>query len=311
LLLVPAIELVHMINSMMEPMPDNVTDLVHIVVGSEEDLNTLSLVLSAVGIDHRLDPSSGHLLVTAETARAAQFQLDQYRLENRDWPPPLPVYRRDPTQIYPTLMALSLLAFFYGHTGPWTLANPWFIHGAVDSVAILERGEWWRLLTALTLHADMTHLLGNILLGGLVVHLLSETIGYGLAWTLLILSGTVGNLCNIVLRQQAHLSVGFSTAVFAAIGILAGLQLGRATPRSFRTVLIPLGSGAALLAMLGSEGIRTDLGAHFFGCMIGLAAGWLVGFSRSLIRWQSPSRQLPLFLMALLLFPLAWFLAHP
>jgi rhomboid protease GluP len=297
--------------TMMDHQSDHEADLVPIAAGPDEELATLSLVLSAVGIEHWQDPSTGHLLVTGEAALAAQFHLDQYRRENRDWPPPSPVYQKVPSQAQPTLIALVLLALFYGHTGPWSLANPWFAHGAVDSVAILERGEWWRLLTALTLHADLTHLLGNCLLGGLAVHLLCETLGYGLAWILLVLSGTVGNFCNIALRQQAHLSVGFSTAVFAAIGLLAGLQLGRATPRSYRTVLIPLGSGAALLAMLGSEGVRTDLGAHFFGCMIGLGVGWLVGFSRCLTRCQSPSCQLSLFVLALLIFPLAWFLAIP
>lgn len=294
---------------MKEAVPYNEADLIPIAAGPDEQLDTLSLVLSAVGIEHWQDPAGGRLLVTARREQAARYHLDQYRLENRDWPPPLPVCQQAAHQGFPTLIAMTLLAFFYGYTGQWSSANPWFAHGAIDSVAILDHGEWWRLLTALTLHADIAHLLGNCLLGGLVVHLLSETLGYGLTWVLLVGSGMAGNLCNIVLRQQAHISVGFSTAVFAAIGLLTGLQLGRATPRSYRTVLIPLGSGVALLAMLGSEGMRTDLGAHFFGCVIGLWMGLFTGFLRINKQLQSSKCQIFLFLAALLLFPLAWFLA--
>ena len=296
-------------NPMIDHISNYETDLVPITPEPDEASDTLSLVLSAVGIEHWQDPASGQLLVTAEMAQAAQFHLDQYRRENRNWPPPSPVYQKVPSKVHATLLALTLLALFYGHTGPWSPDNPWFTHGAIDSVAILDHGEWWRLLTALTLHADMPHLLGNCLLGGLVVHLLGETLGYGLAWVLLVMSGMVGNLCNIALRQQAHLSVGFSTAVFAAIGMLAGLQLGRSTPRSYRTVLIPLGSGAALLAMFGTEGVRTDLGAHFFGTFIGLGVGWMAGILRLATRWQSSLCQLSLFTLTLLLFTLAWFLA--
>lgn len=296
---------------MMDHQSDHEANLVPIAPGPDEELDTLSLVLSAVGIEHWQDAVSGRLLVNAKMAQVAQFHLDQYRRENQDWPPPSPVYHKVPSQAQPTLIAMVLIALFYGHTGPWSVGNPWFAHGAVNSVAILEHGEWWRLLTALTLHADMTHLLGNCLLGGMVVHLLSQTLGYGLAWILLVVSGAVCNFCNVALRQQAHLSVGFSTAVFAAIGLLAGLQLGRTTPRSYRRLLIPLGAGAALLAMLGSEGARTDLGAHFFGAMVGLGVGCFVGFSHCLARWRSPAWQLFLFCAALLLFPLAWLLASP
>ena len=36
-------------------------------------------------------------------------------------------------------------------------------------------------------------------------------------------------------------------------------------------------AGAALLAMIGSSGERTDLGGHLFGLLCGFGAGWLLG----------------------------------
>jgi len=281
-------------------------ELIPIAVGAPESLDTLSLVLEAVGIEHWHDQDGGRLLVSIEDAPAALFHLNQYRQENRNWPPPPPPLPPLSPQAQPTLPAMVALALFFSLTGPWSAGSIWFARGAMDSTAMLNHGEWWRLLTALTLHADLSHLLGNCLIGGMVIHLLSRMIGYGQAWLLVIITGAIGNLCNTVFRQQPHLSVGFSTSVFAAIGLLTGLQLARATPRSSKALLLPLGAGAGLLAFLGSEGVRTDLGAHLFGFVSGIGCGWL-GWSTGLVeRLQAPTRQAMPFFLALTLLILAW-----
>jgi len=162
------------------------------------------------------------------------------------------------------------------------------------------------LLTALTLHADLAHLAGNCLIGGMVINLMSRMIGFGQCWLLLVLTGALGNLANICMRQQAHLSVGFSTSVFATIGLLTGLQLARSPSRSVRGLLLPLGAGAGLLAFLGGEGVRTDLGAHLFGFACGLACGWSGERSGLISRLQAQGWQIPLFLLALAAPIAAW-----
>lgn len=284
----------------------NETDLIPIADGPPDTLEVLSLVLAAVGIEHWHDQAAGRLLVVAEDAPAARFHLDQYRRENRDWPPAPSPLQPLSTRAQPTLPVMALLALFFSRTGPWSAGSTWFARGAMDSAAILLHNEWWRLFTALTLHADLGHLLGNTLIGGMVIHLLGRIIGYGQSWLLLIVTGALGNLCNIVFRQQPHLSVGFSTSVFAAIGLLTGLQLARSAPRSYRALLLPLGAGAGLLAFLGSEGVRTDLGAHLFGFVSGIVCGWLGQRMGLVERLQAPPLQAPLFFLALALPILAW-----
>lgn len=282
------------------------TDLIAIASDESGPLDALSLVLSAVGINHWHDQETGRLLVANEDAPAALFHLNQYHLENRNWPPPKPLRQSLSTQSQPTLLMMVSFALFFSHTGPWSTGNVWFSQGAVDSAAILKHGEWWRLITALTLHADLSHLLGNCLIGGLVIDLLGRIIGYGQSWLLLIITGSIGNLCNIVIRQQPHLSVGFSTSVFAAIGLLTGLQLGKSAIRSYKELLLPLGAGAGLLAFLGSEGVRTDLGAHLFGFASGIGGGWLFTRAGLIERFRSPALQ-PLQLSLALALPiLAW-----
>ncbi|HFQ89451.1 MAG TPA: rhomboid family intramembrane serine protease [Desulfobulbus sp.] len=286
----------------------------HLVVpierGDPDDLETWSLVLSAVGIPHVIDPEQGLLLVAAADARAAADHIRAFREENRDWPPP--PYQPPPGPAAgdpPTLLAMGSLAVFYLLTGPWTPGNPWFLIGAIDSRAILEQHQWWRLVTALTLHADPVHLLGNCLIGGLMVHLLCRALGHGTGWLLLITTGATGNFLNIAFRGQEHYSVGFSTAVFAAIGCFSSLQAGTGRRNMIRQLLVSVGAGAALLAMLGTSGERTDLGAHLFGFLSGLAAGALVRPSGLLGLAADRNLQGMLFLLAQAVVVGCWLLA--
>ena len=290
---------------------DRQTGRIPVADGTPEQLESLSLVLEAVGISHRHDPENNRLLVGANDAPAALFHLEQYRHENLYWPPQPPPIQTQSTLSQPTLATMAVLALFFAHTGSWSPDSVWFARGAIDSAAILYHGQWWRLLTALTLHADPAHLLGNCLIGGVVIHLLGRLIGYGQCWLLLILSGALGNLVNIVIRQQPHFSVGFSTAVFAAIGLLTGLHMARSGHHVRKGFLLPLGAGAGLLAFLGAEGVRTDLGAHLFGCLCGFGCGWMAQWSGWVDRLSAPGWQPPLFFLEVSTPIAAWIHALP
>ena len=123
-----------------------------------EEVPDHSLVLSAVGIDHQIDPHAGVILVRRKNSEQALSELQAFREENRNWPPPPSHLRPAPrTENSPTLLMISSFILFYTVTGPWFSANPWFQIGAVNSRAILEQNQWWRLITALTLHADQMH----------------------------------------------------------------------------------------------------------------------------------------------------------
>lgn len=178
------------------------------------------------------------------------------------------------------LVSFALLAFFLV-TGPRAGGPDWFSAGASDAERVLH-GEWWRTVTALTLHADGAHVASNIGIGALVVGAVMRTEGVGWGALLVLASGTVGNLMNAWAHQSFHSSVGFSTAVFGAIGLLGGLAYARSGKRVqgasvVRPAWTALGGSLALLAALGSSE-RSDLFAHLFGGLsgvgFGLAAGW-------------------------------------
>ena len=292
---------------MAKPPPADT--LVKIATGSKEELENLSLLFASLAINHALERSSGSLLVAAKDLERALYQWRLYAEENASWPTERPEPAPSHATTPPTLLLMAFLALFYAHTGPWQANNPWFSLGAVNSHAIVDQHEWWRLITALTLHADFSHLIGNILVGGIVIHLLCKLTGYGVGWLLLLGSAVFANWSNVVLRQDLHQSVGFSTAVFAAIGLLSGLQEQHSRWALFK-LLVPIGAGIGLLAMLGTGGERTDLGAHLFGFVCGLMIGLVYRFSRVAKALHGRVIQHLAFALAGALVLTAWFLAR-
>jgi len=154
----------------------------------------------------------------------------------------------------------------------------WLDRGRLDVYRVAISHEWWRLITALTLHADSGHLISNILIGMPLLVLLARRLGLGLALGLTLLSGITGNAINAFYQPLSHTSIGFSTAVFGMIGILTGDAVAGYGGEGFkRRIFIPLMAGLALLGILGTAGERTDIFAHLFGLVGGLFLGLVVG----------------------------------
>lgn len=87
-------------------------------------------------------------------------------------------------------------------------------------------------------------------------------------------AGIFGNLVNAWLHPASHTSIGASTAVFGAVGILAAITMTRYRHHRRRRRMIPFAAALALLAELGTAGEHTDLGAHLFGFLSGLLLGF-------------------------------------
>ena len=174
-------------------------------------------------------------------------------------------------------VGLTLL-IFYSITVQWLPALSWFARGAADAERILQ-GELWRTVTALTLHADVAHVLSNAVAAALFLSAVSSMVGAGLGGALVLLAGAGGNLVNALLHGSAHVSVGASTAVFGAVGLLGslGLTRRRRSALSRWRAWLPVAAALALLGMLGSSGQRVDIWAHLFGLLVGAVLGLLIG----------------------------------
>jgi membrane associated rhomboid family serine protease len=92
-----------------------------------------------------------------------------------------------------------------------------------------------------------------------------------LAWLLILIGGTVGNLMNVLVQRPWHTAIGASTAVFAALGLLAAyLWTGKQLIRdSWARRWAPVVGAVVMLAWLGTGGERTDIVAHLTGFLAG------------------------------------------
>jgi membrane associated rhomboid family serine protease len=154
------------------------------------------------------------------------------------------------------------------------LGVDWLAAGRMDGARMLA-GEWWRPVTALMLHADAAHLLGNLLFGSFFAYSVCRYFGGGFGWLAIVACGALGNVANGFLAGQDHRSLGASTAVFAALGLLSGYLWRRGFPShaSRREQLAPVIAGIGLLAFTGTGGENTDIGAHLLGFVAGFGGG--------------------------------------
>lgn len=280
----------------------------------KEQAELCSLVLLAVNISHKVvsGPEGWRLVVAHADLEPARQHLAAFEAENRQWPPPTRAVALEPLETrqgWGLIVLLAGLMIFHGVTGPWGgTGNSWFERGAVVSRQVLSGGEPWRVVTGLSLHADVSHLFGNVALGGLVLSYLAGQTGAGAVWLLALTSGALGNYLNALYHGGNHRSIGFSTAVFGVIGCLCGLRM-LGDKGSLRSILLPLGAGAGLLAMLGTEGERTDVGAHLWGLGVGVLLGLVWHWVLSWRLFQSGWSQAALGSASFLIVLGSWWLA--
>jgi membrane associated rhomboid family serine protease len=176
------------------------------------------------------------------------------------------------------LWALTILAAFRAQLEwPGLAAAGW-----LEPQAIFQHGEWWRAGTALFLHANAEHVLANVMSGLLALTALLATFGTLRGWLLVAVSSLAANLAVAGIRMSSpYQSLGASTAIFAALGLLTGRAVRHASAlrhsQRWRSILSPLGAGLVMLALYGAGGLNVDVGAHLMGFISGLLAGYLVG----------------------------------
>ena len=251
-----------------------------VITSNRRQADEWALVLVSEGVPVAVQrESDGYSLRVrdSDTLRAMSI-LDLYALENLP-PPAVEVEPHHPGAFNAALSAMGTLLIFFMVTGARDDSVRWFDRGSADAAQILS-GELWRTITALTLHADLGHVLGNVVAGTLFVTPLGRSLGPGLAILLVLVAGAGGNFVNAILHGTAHSSVGASTSVFVAVGLLGGrgvVRRGRTGARGHRR-WAPFAGGLALLAMLGT-GPRADLGGHLFGLLVGVGLGILVALA--------------------------------
>lgn len=242
---------------------------------SREKADLFGLVLASQGIDCDIQERDEgfDILVDDDDHEKARTAIRLYIRENRTTAlSPSPFAERF-HKTYSGLFAAILICVVHAERPPGPYRQNVIDHYGASASAILN-GDIYRTVTALFFHADDIHLAGNM--AGLVLFgtSVASITGTGLGWFLILLSGMMGNGLNALFFKHHHLSIGASTAIFGAVGILAGYRCIRLLKEkgTHLSVILPLGAGLALLALLGASA-HSDLTAHLFGYASGLVCG--------------------------------------
>lgn len=263
-------------------MDASVDDVIVRHAADRDRADEWALVLAAVGVPFRVERAvdGGFAIwVSASGVAPALRALGANDREVRGGPAVAPAVPHRGTGALGVVFGMLLIGFQYV-TGVWESQpmSRWFAVGVADAERI-RAGEWWRAVTAMTLHADLMHVFGNVVASVIFVSAAGRWLGPGVASVLILLAGTGANLLTAVVEKKDHLSVGASTATFAALGLVVGLQsVRRWRGGGFvrRRAWIAAGAGLALLAMLG-VGAKADVFAHAFGLGLGFVFGMAAG----------------------------------
>ena len=132
-------------------------------------------------------------------------------------------------------------------------------------------GEPWRLLTAMYLHANFTHILGNMMLLAISGAIVNARIGNGRFLLCYTFCGLVGNLVA-ALGHPDSVGVGASGAIAGVVGIMAVLYFSDRCPGiPGRWLVQVMVINAAYSFAPAVDGL-----AHLGGFVAGLAAGGLL-----------------------------------
>lgn len=264
--------------------------------GSRASCDELRLVLEATALPYQMVDEGDAWALLAEPAVAdrARVELARYGAERSALAQQKRARRglrtREPfggaiAGAAGYVLTLLLVAHCAGDS---VFGTDWLAAGALQAQAA-GRLDWWRSITALTLHADPGHLVSNLFFGIAGGVLCTRLLGYGIAWLSILLAGAFANYLEMWISPTGHEAIGASTAVFASLGLLSGyawrLRLTLRERWLYRWT--PLIGGISILAFLGAGGEhaeRVDVLGHLLGFSAGVALGWvyaLAGVPRS------------------------------
>jgi membrane associated rhomboid family serine protease len=240
------------------------------------------LVLTAVGIENELRQDAGYWLVMVKQDQidAAKAQIKDFHFEN------IPSMEK---AIDPILIdngwfgVLGFLAVIWLMPTLEALSSAQLaLIGSLTHEGIVN-GQWWRAITALTLHGDIAHIMANSFFGSLFGLFVGRHMGSGFGWLVVVIGAAIANIMNALLMGLEFRSIGSSTACFVALGLIPAFSWrnGYFKGSGWKKGFAPIFGAIAMFAFTGvSDQPNTDVSAHILGFLCGLIIGLLIPKSR-------------------------------
>jgi membrane associated rhomboid family serine protease len=257
-------------------------------------IKDLSLVLSSQKISHIISQNNlgpWEIYVHEADVYAAQTQIALYKQENPNWDKEfitLPTLKPNVQPLW--FLLIPVVCTFFQFNNPHIKT-----FGSADAARILK-GEWFRIFTAQTLHSSNYHLVSNLFSGFFIFFLISVKIPLSRIAPFIVLAAALANLETAFIMKNYH-SIGFSTTVFAGLGTLATLEVRVLTRENMWRRLVPWFAAFLLAVFLGvgGESSNADIPGHFFGLMMGTAAGFAP--PKKWLQWGEPFSKLDIYIV--------------
>lgn len=171
------------------------------------------------------------------------------------------------------LFVLNLLLF----TGCFLTGDLLYELGMLSYEKVME-GEWYRIFTSMFLHADMSHILGNMLILYYLGDIVERALGHIKYLVLYLLSGVAASFASMAysyLTQEYTASLGASGAIFGMVGALLWAAIrnrGHAEIMTVRKVLFMIG----YTLYSGFVSTNVDNAAHVGGLLAGFVLAILL-----------------------------------
>ena len=175
-------------------------------------------------------------------------------------------------------LAVAFAGQSYGHPLNVSLVTqPFDVVGKGALVpALVARGEVWRLVSSMFLHAGFVHLALNMLSLYFLGAFVEVALGRARFLALYLTSGLAGGLAYLYFGGFNGSVVGASGAIFGLLGRVLGYSLRRGTFSWQNPLIRQLLILTVLNLYIGFSIPNISNAAHIGGLLSGLAFGWLV-----------------------------------
>ena len=145
-------------------------------------------------------------------------------------------------------------------------------------------GEWWRIFSAMFLHANFMHVLFNMFSLYLFGPELERIAGKARFATIYLLSGIVGNIATYLLNDVSYASLGASGAIFGIFGAFGALvYYTRHTMPMLRKLILPIIIISVIMTFLQSN---VNVYAHLGGLVTGFLLGLVYLHPKKILSWR-------------------------
>ena len=185
------------------------------------------------------------------------------------------------------LIALNVLFFLYLEiTGSSENAYFMYTKGAMSAPAVLEDGEYYRLLTAMFMHFGIRHIMNNMLVLFVLGDNLERALGHVKYLIFYLLCGIGSNWVSMMAHPTDTMTVsaGASGAIFGVVGGLLYVvtaNKGRLEDLSTRQLVIMI----FFSLYLGYTSTGVDNTAHLSGLVIGIVLAIILYHRPARDRW--------------------------